>query len=372
MTESSSIYHPSFEVYNAEYTKQQQILQQNNNVTNEYFAYTGTSDVLAPHPDLFESELDSISADFGDETLELLPLENADSFSFLRSNTPTCGPPSTITASSESAYDTLSNYSESFYNHPHSPYASTQYSFPLDLEMDFQRIRVDPHARPDQYHTARPHIDGRNDPLSFGALPPTPPRSPAIRSQSRAFHKPYDRSAFSDYSPAKREYQYNMSSLAAHHQHQDRTPATPVPLVPSIPMLSAIDESKADPRKKYKCNQCPRGQSFAFLVPLILTDIHFFDLAFARAYNLKTHMATHDPNRLKPHVCPHRSCGRAFSRKHDLGRHLISIHRDESVHSAQSDGSRRSIGVASGHREWCDRCGKGLIGHAGVACDCKK
>src|ERR1700733_12641868 len=29
--------------------------------------------------------------------------------------------------------------------------------------------------------------------------------------------------------------------------------------------------------------------------------------AFARAYNLKTHMATHDPNRLKPHVCPHSS-----------------------------------------------------------------
>ncbi|KAJ7352270.1 hypothetical protein DFH08DRAFT_643391, partial [Mycena albidolilacea] len=51
--------------------------------------------------------------------------------------------------------------------------------------------------------------------------------------------------------------------------------------------------------------------------------------AFARAYNLKTHMDTHDPNRLKPHVCPHRSCGRSFSRKHDLGRHLNSIHRDE-------------------------------------------
>ncbi|KAI0815334.1 hypothetical protein BC629DRAFT_1243448, partial [Irpex lacteus] len=50
-------------------------------------------------------------------------------------------------------------------------------------------------------------------------------------------------------------------------------------------------------------------------------------LAFARAFNLKTHIQTHDPNRLKPYACQHKSCGRAFSRKHDLTRHLISIHR---------------------------------------------
>ncbi|KAF9459423.1 hypothetical protein BDZ94DRAFT_1171546, partial [Collybia nuda] len=78
--------------------------------------------------------------------------------------------------------------------------------------------------------------------------------------------------------------------------------------------------------------------------------------AFARAYNLKTHMATHDPNRLKPHVCPHRSCGRSFSRKHDLGRHLVSIHRDEPEVT--------SIGVEKGQRGWCDSCGKGYVGRA--------
>ena len=93
--------------------------------------------------------------------------------------------------------------------------------------------------------------------------------------------------------------------------------------------------------------------------------------AFARAYNLKTHMATHDPNRLKPHVCPHASCGRSFSRKHDLGRHLISIHRDESVTSSQHSGSVRksSVGVEKGPRGWCDSCGKGWVGRE-KGCEC--
>jgi uncharacterized Zn-finger protein len=92
--------------------------------------------------------------------------------------------------------------------------------------------------------------------------------------------------------------------------------------------------------------------------------------AFARAYNLKTHMATHDPNRLKPHVCPHVSCGRSFSRKHDLGRHLVSIHRDESVGSSHHSGStRKSIGVEKGPRTWCDTCGKGLVGRE-KSCEC--
>lgn len=64
--------------------------------------------------------------------------------------------------------------------------------------------------------------------------------------------------------------------------------------------------SGAGGSKRYKCPSCER--------------------AFARAYNLKTHMATHDPHRLKSFVCRHQGCGRSFSRKHDLGRHYTSIH----------------------------------------------
>ncbi|PWN24011.1 hypothetical protein BCV69DRAFT_232692, partial [Microstroma glucosiphilum] len=55
------------------------------------------------------------------------------------------------------------------------------------------------------------------------------------------------------------------------------------------------------------------------------------DRAFARAYNLNTHFATHDPdpNRAKPFPCPYPSCKsefRSFSRKHDLQRHIASTH----------------------------------------------
>ncbi|KII85145.1 hypothetical protein PLICRDRAFT_78886, partial [Plicaturopsis crispa FD-325 SS-3] len=49
---------------------------------------------------------------------------------------------------------------------------------------------------------------------------------------------------------------------------------------------------------------------------------------FDRSWNLKSHVATHDRHHPKPHVCPHRSCGRAFRRKHDLKRHRDSIHQD--------------------------------------------
>lgn len=71
-------------------------------------------------------------------------------------------------------------------------------------------------------------------------------------------------------------------------------------------------------------------------------------------------MATHDPHRPKPFTCPHGSCGRSFSRKHDLGRHLISIHHE----TPQS-----KIGTQSAGRKWCDNCGKGLVGSS-MTCDC--
>jgi hypothetical protein len=95
-------------------------------------------------------------------------------------------------------------------------------------------------------------------------------------------------------------------------------------------------------------------------------------------------MATHDPNRPKPHVCPHKACSRSFSRKHDLGRHLVSIHRDEHgmAHASQgiaagspapsvsgSTRSERGIGVDKAARGWCDTCGKGWVGHQ-RACNC--
>lgn len=114
--------------------------------------------------------------------------------------------------------------------------------------------------------------------------------------------------------------------------------------------------------------------------------------AFARAFNLKTHMATHDPNRVKSFVCRHSGCGRSFSRKHDLGRHLVSIHQDNSgvgpsasssstsptTASASAGPSKSrpsppgsSIGVGGEkQRVWCDNCGRGWLAGSRDACDC--
>lgn len=66
-----------------------------------------------------------------------------------------------------------------------------------------------------------------------------------------------------------------------------------------------------DPKKRHVCPVCARG--------------------FARAFNLKSHMATHDQNRPKPFTCPHEGCERGFSRSHDLERHRVGIHQGQSA-----------------------------------------
>jgi len=298
-------------------------------------------DIVAPSVDSFEYDLDLISQnhDFNAFQLELTQVNSA-----YNNTVPTQGPGSAITFSSESSsQDTLSCYSEPF---SHASPPTSNYSFPLDVEMDFQRIRVDDFAG------SQP----MDDPTSFGTLPPTPPRSPPmpLPATAKSFEKPFvSRTSFSDYSPPTKrssvtsDYYNHLSyntGVVAQSTISPSHISNSAPVVTSTPRV--VDEAKGDPRKKYKCTVCPR--------------------AFARAYNLKTHMATHDPNRLKPYTCPHRTCGRSFSRKHDLGRHLISIHRDEL--DARTAASKLSIGVESGLRTWCDTCGKGYVGK--TECNC--
>lgn len=345
MSEAQSYAH-AFEAYNNEFAKQQQSL--------DFFSFHSASDVVAPHPDLFESDIDSNLAAFPDQ-LQLLTVDSNDAYSFFRTEKLNWqGPLSTITVSSES-YDSLSSHSESFYNEQVSTFPAAENSqlFDFDLDMDFQRVRVG-----SEYAAVQPcHLDimdDDNDPTSFGALPPTPPHSPPVAmANAKAFEKPYvARTSYSaEYSPPRRssttssDY-YSHSGYTPSHGHSTVSPSQ-IPTLPSV-TSQPLDEYKGDPRKKYRCSACPR--------------------AFARAYNLKTHMATHDPNRLKPHVCPQRSCGRSFSRKHDLGRHLISIHRDEVV-SASLLPSKKAIGVESAPRGWCNSCGKGWVGRS-ANCDC--
>ncbi|KAF7320023.1 MED6-domain-containing protein [Mycena kentingensis (nom. inval.)] len=327
---------------------------------NDFLSFQSPDDVLAPHPDLFELELDADLAGFDDQELQLLAIDaQHDAYALYRSDTPTRGPPSNITASSESAYnESLSNYSESFYSYPHSPQPPSNYSFPLDLEMDFQRIRVDAVS---EYAAAQTSTDAAVNRMAFAGASAGPDTTRSTKPYTKAFNS---RATFSDYGPSTRrpsvpvDIYGQLDFATAGPTVSPSHISSQLPTIPGGHMAHVPEEEdyQGDARKKYKCQSCPR--------------------AFARAYNLKTHMATHDPNRLKPHVCPHRSCGRSFSRKHDLGRHLVSIHRDESQRegsvcsSHHSVGSKQSIGVEQGSRRWCDSCGKGLVGNVDHKCDC--
>lgn len=46
---------------------------------------------------------------------------------------------------------------------------------------------------------------------------------------------------------------------------------------------------------------------------------------FQRENNLRTHMRTHDPNRVHTHVCDYPDCGAVIGRKTDLARHRNSV-----------------------------------------------
>lgn len=313
---------------------------QNQNI-DSFLSFYSPCDLVVPTPGDFEFDIDTGLEGF-DEQLQVFAFDQSN-FTIPRGSN---GPLSTITTSgvSESnASDDLYSDVSSFYG-PLNTKESVNQDIFADFAMDFQRVNV---AGSDYGVPQSSKVLDESDPTSFGQLPPTPPRSPS------AGEKYQIRSSFSDYGPASRRSSMVPNYFNGLDFDLIGTQGTVSPLhlnakLPS-PSLSPdtavskmpVDEEKCtDARRKYKCASCPRS--------------------FARAYNLKTHMATHDPNRLKPHVCPHRSCGRSFSRKHDLGRHLISIHRDD---------KKDSVGVASGTRNWCDDCGKGTVGRE-ASCDC--
>lgn len=319
------------------------ILKFQNNL--DFFSFLSPVEVVAPHPDLFESDIDSNLAAFTDQ-LQLFTVDSNDAYNFFRTEKPHWqGPLSTITVSSDSC-DTISNHSESFYNEPISNTDTALFDF-SELDMDFQRVSVG-----SDYATVSSlgMIDDSADHSAYAPLSPAPSTSPpSVMNVPKVFEKGYPthRSFSSDYGHPRRkvfatssDYYPSMGYPQSHPTVSPSHISTQLPTIGVVPP-PPIEETK-DPRKKYKCTACPR--------------------AFARAFNLKTHMATHDPNRLKPYVCPQRSCGRSFSRKHDLGRHLISIHRDEAISSSLLPGSKKAIGVESGTRSWCDTCGKGYVG----------
>lgn len=132
---------------------------------------------------------------------------------------------------------------------------------------------------------------------------------------------------------------------------------TPGPSRTASSSSPAPRRSASGPRKRFPCPKC--------------------DKAFARAYNLNTHLSTHDPdpNRSKPFPCPYPSCksegGRSFSRKHDLQRHVASIHENEAEPGIHGDpeeviggetGGLVSLGLGTpGKKFRCESCGRSFV-----------
>jgi len=316
------------------------------------------SDTFAPTLDEFEFDLDNdplVAAFKGAHTIA----DPNPTFTTLRSETFGPGPASAFTADSESTYEYSSVYSGSLHNNPTT---ISTYSMPSEFNFNFSNISMD-NSSEYSTHDVNPMSAGIDMREAFGALSSPVPESPLSTFEMSPFSS---RSSHSDYEPTSQSRLPMLSSTSDYNpanynrrpspRHQltispsstvSRISTSPqLPVVPPLPLMRSIDQPKQSPedsKKKFQCPNCPR--------------------AFARAFNLKTHRETHNPNRAKPHACTFPGCGRSFSRKHDLGRHMISIHRED----PEED---KTVGVSRGARTRCDACGRSWVEGKEDGCDC--
>lgn len=275
------------------------------------FPPSSPGDVHAPHPDLFELDLDSsiIALPQGDqEQLQLLNIELSDPYAFVRSDTPRCGPPSTFTVSSESTYDSYSSHSESLYNFSNSPSDfDNNRDYHVDLGIDFSRFSVDVDAAAAEAKvqlTASGNVKDEPD-NSLGLLSKmndkssltTPNTIFNYRSSDASRHRTYRdgltpaaaaiagisgsaaQSAADYYAamytqkPAAVQSTISPSNLIpslgpAPVQKMEHASASPTPSATNSAHSAGSTGASAarndasdhhDPRKKYKCTSCPRG-----------------------------------------------------------------------------------------------------------------
>lgn len=233
----------------------------------DFTHYGSYPDVIAPHPEQFETDLDISFAAFDQDVCNLPAtiVDNPDIFS-LRSTTPTRGIPSAFTASSESAsvYDSvygenLSSYSYNTHS-PSSQYSASSYALTSEeIDMDFTRLGLD----------LVPPTD------SFVTMPS--PGSDHSSPGSLTLSSPATRGSFSDYEPSN-QIRVTSSSMSDYYPSQrypfGASPATispanvssQLPGAPQTPNMPRGPKSESgiscDPKRKYPCPSCPRGKFF--------------------------------------------------------------------------------------------------------------
>jgi len=283
--------------------------------------------------DAFESEIDSLANDPSFEAANFnAPFDNSELLFYLRGSTPVNGisVPSVFTVSSASESPSSDSFSSFRPVATPSIYSTNSLAEELDaLDTDMVRLGIPTPESVYSVGLSSYDSDTSSPSLSFSPAPVYR----AVSDYGEPMNNRIPTSSASDYYPHASGY-----SLAY-------VQATVSPASTNSPSpIAGQGVEDNDPKKKHVCSTCHR--------------------AFARQFNLKTHMQTHDPNRAKPFDCKHPGCGRAFSRKHDLMRHLTSLHRTGAQLSEQP------TGVANG-RTRCDQCGKSVVGTGkDTGCDC--
>jgi hypothetical protein len=236
----------SFEFDQFALAHQQETTTQRKPQVYPFDLFQPTQDIIAATPDSFDFDLDLSLSTEDSSALQLLSVDPNPAFHFVRPETAKPGPLSTFTVSSESAYESLSSQSESLYRSSYSQasYAASDFSFPLD--MDFDRIRLDTMSEygssygGSAYNVPQPTAVDLDAAVGFG-LPPSPPYSPDSP-------KPRQES-FSDY-----ESPFTANPAASPNMS----------ISPSASLTPELEDKDTDPRKKYKCNVCPRGLCLFF------------------------------------------------------------------------------------------------------------
>lgn len=228
--------------------------------------------LLAPHPDAFERELDDLGIDDSLLSSLVLPEDGLGNVNaFLAHRSPHCGPGSAITASSDSLsyYNEFSNL-ESLYNESLSAYggAVSEHSLFAHSELDINLDALNTFHMPSPQRQSRsPSGEISDNSSAYGHS-----------SSNSLFDVPtgYENiSANGYYVQPTSNYARRSHSGLVHRDVPSQHLAARAQAHPYVPADAAYDvgsgnesPEQSDPRRKYQCPQCPRGEYRIFLISL--------------------------------------------------------------------------------------------------------
>lgn len=251
---------------------------------NDFDTFIATTDVNNLSVEQFDNDLDTSLATWNiDAELQLLPADTSDLFRRIRTETPTCGGPSTIHSESASGYDT--GYTESAYDPAYgSTYGSTYQSDASaysEIDMNLQALGL-ANREDCQYMTS---------PIS-----PNPSGGVGLSAPNYSPASSYHRGSFSDYEP-QTHMRAPSSSSSDYYPHSPlsgmgkyttsvvQATVSPANVSTQLPSVHSVMSSQRtaksenvnrdlpkDSKRKYQCPSCPRGKRLSFSVNIIMTN----------------------------------------------------------------------------------------------------